>query len=541
MDGRVLRYNSPEGEAPWYYVSAIGNANYDIHFPFLTSTSVEALQYGGAWPEDPVAAGAATKAGCQAIFGADDVGFPLAYKCVNVAFLSPGDTAWMLTSCALVLFMSLPGLALYYSGLVRPANVLATSMQTLSIACFITIVWLFCGYSLSMAPSNPYRKTSTPIYGDGSRLWLRGMKLDTAHINAPTIPESVYCLYQLTFAIITPSLICGSFADRMKYWPMVLFIILWHLTVYCPLAHATWHPDGFLYQAGVLDFAGGNVVHISSGVAGLVSVVVVGNRRGFNQPAEKDNFLPSNILTSFTGAMMLWVGWFGFNGGSALSAGLLAGQAVLNTQIGCASAAITWMLTQVIFMPEHLPNFMGMFSGCIAGLVAVTPGCGYIDQNGAFWTGFFSGIVCYFGAQLKHYLGYDDALDAFGVHAIGGIVGGISVGFFATRIVGSHAFGFDHMPGGAAGVSHRDGVFYSGIKHGGTQLGLQLYGIAVSIGWSAFMSAILLLAIDKTLGLRVSAQHEDDGLDESLHGHVPANSPEPLPLTGAAESTTNVA
>lgn len=250
-------------------MSAIGNANYDIHFPFLTSTSVEALQYGGAWPEDPVAAGAATKAGCQAIFGADSIGFPLAYKCVYVAFLSPGDTAWMLTSCALVLFMSLPGLALYYSGLVRPANVLATSMQTLSIACFITIVWLFCGYSLAMAPSNPYRKTSTPIYGDGSRLWLRGMKLDTAHINAPTIPESVYCLYQLTFAIITPSLICGSFADRMKYWPMVLFIILWHLTVYFPLAHATWHPDGFLYEAGVLDFAGGNVVHISSGVAGL--------------------------------------------------------------------------------------------------------------------------------------------------------------------------------------------------------------------------------------------------------------------------------
>jgi Amt family ammonium transporter len=531
-------YNSPQGLAPWYFLPAVGNANYDIRFPYLSGLPVEYYQYAGAFA-GTAAEGASTFAGCTTINGDNDV-TGQAYKCTNAAFLNSGDTAWILTSCALVLFMSIPGLALYYSGLVRQANVLTTSMQTLSITCFITFMWFFCGYSLSFAPTNPYRKTSTPIYGDGSRLWFRGMKYDTAHILAPTIPETVYCLYQLTFAIITPALICGSFADRMKYWPMVLFMCLWHVTVYCPLAHANWHPDGFLFQSGSLDFAGGNVVHISSGIAGLVSVAIVGNRRGFNQPAEKDNFLPSNILTTFTGAMMLWVGWLGFNGGAAGSAGLMAGQAVLNTHLSAATGAITWMLTEVIFSPDHKPKFLGMTSGVIAGLVGVTPGAGFMDQNGAFWSGFFAGIICYFGAQLKHYLGYDDALDAFGVHAIGGIVGGISVGFFATRSVGSYHAGFEKMPFGAPGVSNRDGVYYSNLQHGGTQLGVQIYAIVVAIGWSAFMSAILLLAIDKTLGLRVSAQDEDTGLDDSIHGES-LTPKESKPYTGVSETEMTTA
>jgi len=532
-------YNSPQGVAPWFFVPAVGDSNYDIRFPYLGVTPLESLQYNGAFAKDDIAVGTSTATGCKTSYGLDSTA--TFYKCSNVAFLNSGDTAWMLTSCALVLFMSIPGLALYYSGLVRQANVLTTAMQTLSITCFITFMWFFCGYSLSFAPTNPYRKTSTPIYGDGSRLWFRGMKYDTAHILAPTIPETVYCLFQLTFAIITPALICGSFADRMKYWPMVLFMILWHVTVYCPLAHSMWHPDGFLYQAGALDFAGGNVVHISSGISGLVSVAIVGNRRGFNQPAEKENFLPSNILTTFTGAMMLWVGWFGFNAGSAGTAGLQAGQAILNTHLGAATGAISWLLTEIIFSADHKPKFLGMTSGVVAGLVGVTPGCGFMDQNGAFWTSFFSGIICYFGAQVKHYLGYDDALDAFGVHAIGGIVGGISTGFFATRAVGSYASGFELNGGsGVPGVSNRDGVYYSDLKHGGTQLGLQLYAIVVSIGWAAFMSTILLLAIDKTMGLRVSAQDEDTGLDDSIHGES-LTPKESKPYTGVSEAEMTTA
>lgn len=478
------------------FQAAIGDSNYDVRFPYLAPTVVESLTF--------------SLADCKTSY--DIANHPeLAYKCTNVAFLNSGDTAWMMTSCALVLFMSVPGLALYYSGLVRQANVLTTAMQTLSICCFITFMWFAFGYSLAFAPTNPYRTSSTPIYGDGSRLWFRGMKYDTAHSLAPTIPEVVYCMFQLTFAMITPALICGSFADRMKYWPMVVFMCLWHILVYCPIAHANWHQDGFLFQAGCLDFAGGNVVHIASGIAGLCSVAIVGNRRGFNQPSEKDNFLPSNILTTFTGACMLWVGWFGFNGGSASSAGLQAGQAILNTHLAGCMGAITWMITEVVFSPEHKPKLLGMTSGLVAGLVAVTPGAGFVDQNGAFWTGVFSGFLCYFGAQLKHYIGYDDALDAFGVHAVGGIIGGISTGFFAT----SHHGG---MAGGSPGVNYRDGVYYSNMTHGGKQLGLQIYAILVSIGWSAFMSTILLVSIDKTMGLRVSAADEDTGLDSSIHG-----------------------
>ena len=536
------------------YVKGKGWANNDIilHAP-------DAATFGGPAGFGPYGG----KDTVQACFDANPqwaVGSGKEYKCYNGSVLNSGDTAWFvssapflggllplstrlhilsfifsptlqffpppsfqLTSSALVLFMSVPGLALYYSGLVRQANVLTTAMQTLSICCFITFMWMAFGYSLAFAPTNPYRKTSTPIYGDGSRLWFRGMKYDTTHFNAPSVPEACYCMYQLTFALITPALICGSFADRMKYWPMVVFMCLWHIVVYCPIAHASWHPDGFLYQAGVLDFAGGNVVHIASGVAGLVSVAIVGNRRGFNNPLEKENFSPNNIMTTFTGAMMLWVGWFGFNGCSGGTAGMVAGQAVLNTHVSACMGGLSWMLIEVIFAPDHLPKFLGMISGVISGLVAITPGAGFVDQNGALWTGVFAGSMCYFGAQLKHYLGYDDALDAFGVHAIGGIIGGISVGFFATQHNGGG------MPGkfaNAPGVNNRDGVYYSNMTHGGHQLAMQIYGIVVSVFWSAFASAILLLTIDKVTslisadgtGLRVSAEHEDTGLDASIHG-----------------------
>jgi len=435
----------------------------------------------------------------------------------NLYYGSAGDTAWMLTSCALVLFMTIPGLTLFYSGLVRSKNVLTMAMQTLTICCFITFCWFAFGYSLSFGPVQPYRTTSNPIYGDGSRLWFRGLTKTSAHWLAPTIPETVFCFYQLTFAIITAGLIAGSFADRMKYWPMVLFMCLWHFTVYCPIAHAQWHPDGFLHSAGVLDFAGGNVVHIASGWSGLVAVAIVGNRRGFGQPEEAAKFAPGNLMTTLTGACMLWVGWMGFNGGSAVMANDVAGAAALNTHLSAAIAGITWMLLDVILDPEHKPKLVGMISGAVGGLVCITPGAGFVDQNAAFWFGIFGGSFCFFGARLKHYMGYDDALDAFGVHAIGGMVGGLMTGFWA-----------DKAWGGQGVQGDKDGVYFSNMTHGGKQLGLQCYGIGVSVGWAVFMSAILLLAIDKTIGLRVSSEDEDTGLDSSIHGET--NSPKEVNL-----------
>jgi len=405
--------------------------------------------------------------------------------------------------------MTIPGLAMYYSGLVRQKNVLTMAMQTLSICCFITFCWFSIGYSLAFAPSQPMKSDATPIFGNGERLWLRGLDFNDAHYNANTIPETVYCLYQLTFAIITAALIAGSFADRMRYWPMVLFMCLWHFSVYCPIAHAMWHPDGFLYQAGVLDFAGGNVVHIASGFSGLAAVAVVGNRRGFGQPEEKSKFAPSNIMTTMTGFCLLWVGWMGFNGGSASAANQQAGQACLNTHIATAIGGISWMVVEMLMDPEKKPKLVGMISGCVAGLVGITPGAGFVDMNAAFFTGLFAGVICFFGAKIKHYIGYDDALDAFGVHAIGGIVGGISVGFWADSA-------WTAVPMGPLGL--KQGVYFGSMKQGGRQLGVQLYGIGVSIGWSVFMTLILLLAIDSTIGLRVSAEDEDTGLDASIHG-----------------------
>ena len=411
-----------------------------------------------------------------------------------------GSTAWIMVSCSLVLFMSLPGLALFYSGMVRVTNVLATVAQTFAIACIITLCWLFFGYSLAFAPAE--QETSpqgTSIFGDGSRLWLQGLEPTSVHYLAPLIPESVFCFYQLTFEIITAALICGSFADRMKFMPMCIFMILWHFTVYCPIAHANWHQNGFLFIAGIKDFAGGNVVHIASGVSGLMSSIVVGNRRGFG----KERFEPHNTLLTFMGTCMLWVGWMSFNGGSALAADSRAGGAMLMTHIATATSAITWSITEMIYNKTSNPTVLGMVSGAVAGLVVITPGCGFVDPTGAFFTGFFGGPLCFFGAQLKHYLGFDDALDAFGIHAIGGIIGGIAVGFFAVDIYG---LGYD------------EGVYYAGLKEGGTVLGNQIYGIIVCAGWAAFMSYILLIFLDNTIGLRVSAADEDAGLDSSLHG-----------------------
>ena len=416
----------------------------------------------------------------------------------NGSQLNDGDTAWMLASCALVLFMTMPGLALYYSGMCRTKNVLATVMQTFTITCVITFLWLCFGYSLSFGPSSPPVEGTSlyQVIGSSDRMWLFGLTVNGSNYLAPTIPETVFCMYQLTFAIITAALIAGSFAERMKFLPMIAFISLWHLLVYCPVAHSVWHPDGFLFKAGALDYAGGNVVHICSGISGLIAAIVLGKRQGFG----KERFDPHNILMTFMGMCMLWVGWFGFNAGSAVSATGRAGYAMLNTQISTAIASLTWMMTDWYWNGQ--PSVLGMISGAVAGLVSITPACGYVDQTAAFIIGLLAGPICFFGAILKHYLGYDDALDAFGVHAVGGIFGGIATGFFVNpNITGSLA-----------------GVFYTGVHTGGHQLASQLYAIVVTVGWSAFMTFIILKLLDVSMGLRVSLKDEVVGLDVSIHG-----------------------
>jgi len=408
-----------------------------------------------------------------------------------------GDTSWVLVSATLVLFMTIPGLVLFYSGMVRTKNVLATVMQIFSICALISFLWLCFGYSLAFAPATS-TGGSLPVIGDYSRFWLHGMTIHTSNQLAPKIPESVYCIYQLTFAIITPALICGSFADRMKYWPMLVFMAVWHLLVYCPIAHAVWHPDGFLFKAHVLDFAGGNVVEVSSGVSGLVSAVMLGHRKGYG----KEAFEPYNILLMTVGAAMIWVGWFGFNGGSALTAGGSAGNAVLVSQIAGGVAAITWTVVETFHTGS--PKVVGIVSGAISGFVAITPGSGYVDPTGGFFIGFLAGPVCYIGVQLKHKLGYDDALDAFGIHAIGGVFGNLMVGFFATDTV----------------YAGYNGLFYGTAHAGGLQLARQLYGTVVCGGWAAFMSYVILKVIDMKMGLRISLKDELHGLDASFHNET---------------------
>ena len=442
--------------------------------------------------------------------------------------LNSGDTSLMIFATALVLFQTMPGLSIYYAGMVNSKNVLSMAMQMFTITSVITILWLAFGYSLTFGPTKPgsqaqaqelglYNNTAyTPytystgtyyIYGDGSRLWLRGLTINSVHELAPTIPESVFCTFQLMFAIITAALICGSFADRMKYWSMVVLMVFFHLLIYIPIAHSIWHPDGWLYRLGALDFAGGNVVHISSGVAGLMTCFVIGNRKGWT-PQTYDSHPPHSILLTFMGLCMLWVGWFGFNAGSAFNAGPVAGIAMLNTQIATSVAAISWMLTEVCYRSK--PSVLGMLNGAISGLVVITPCAGYVDMNGAFFIGLIGGVSCYYGSFLKYSLfKVDDALHAFGVHSVGGVVGNILLGFFASTAVEE-----------GSGGRGANGVFYSVNQGnaGAIQLGKQCIAVIFSIGWSGIISFVILKAIDLTLGLRVSTEAEEVGLDESLHG-----------------------
>src|SRR5271163_2008573 len=403
--------------------------------------------------------------------------------------LDSGDTAWMLTSVALVLMMTIPGLALFYGGMVRKMNVLATVMQSFMVTCLITVLWTVCTYSMAFTAGSPY-------VGGMSRFLLMGMGIDSVNDLAKTIPESVYMCFQMTFAIITPALICGAVADRMKFSALIWFIGLWAIVVYAPIAHWVWGPDGFLADAGVLDFAGGTVVHINSGVAGLVCALVLGKRHGY--PAEP--MPPHNLVLSMIGASLLWVGWFGFNAGSAVTAGTSAGMAMAVTQIATATAALTWMFVE--WAVKGKPSVLGICSGAVAGLVAITPASGFVDPRGALIIGIAAGAICYWGTTgLKHAFGYDDSLDAFGVHGIGGIVGALLTGVLAVAWVGGE---------GKSGL----------IDGNPNQVVTQLYGIVCTGGYGAIASLILLKLVDLTIGLRVDSDVEREGLDLAIHGEA---------------------
>ena len=401
--------------------------------------------------------------------------------------LDTGDTAWMMTSTALVLLMTVPGLALFYGGMVRKKNILATVMQSFTITCLITVLWTVVGYSLAFTDGG----SMNAYIGGLSKFLLKGIELDTL---SGTIPESVFMVFQMTFAIITPALIAGAFADRMKFSAMLWFMGLWSLIVYAPITHWVWASGGFLFDAGVLDFAGGTVVHINAGVAGLVCALVLGKRSGYGS----ENMAPFNLTYSVIGASLLWVGWFGFNAGSALASGGRAGMAMAVTQIATAAAALAWMFGE--WLLKGKPSILGIVSGAVAGLVAITPASGFVAPGGALVIGIAAGIICLWAVVwLKPMLGYDDSLDAFGVHAVGGIVGAILTGVFAVEAIGG-------VPGLLEGNSG--------------QVVTQLYGIAATIIWTAVGAFVILKVIDLTMGLRVSKEIEVEGLDINLHGEV---------------------
>jgi ammonium transporter, Amt family len=410
---------------------------------------------------------------------------PTKPELVGVDKINSGDTAWMLTSMALVLMMTIPGLALFYGGMVRKKNVLATLMQSFAITCLVTVLWVIAGYSIAFMPGNS-------VFGSLDRLFLSGMlfqkeagKVTVSHL-ATTIPESVYMAFQMTFAIITPALIAGAFADRMKFSAMLWFMGLWSILIYSPIAHMMWESTSGLWATqGVLDFAGGTVVHINAGIAGLVCALVLGKRVGYG----REPMAPHNLTLTLIGASLLWVGWFGFNAGSAVAADGRAGMAMVVTQLATAVAALAWMFTE--WMVKGKPSVLGIASGAVAGLVAITPASGFVGVTGAFVIGIAAGVACFFAATtVKKAFGYDDSLDAFGVHCVGGIVGAILTGYLNVKE-----------------ISGTEAVIW-----------VQYVAVATTLVVSGVGSYIILKVIDMVIGLRVSEEEEREGLDVSLHG-----------------------
>ncbi|MBA2126163.1 ammonia channel protein [Hyphomicrobium methylovorum] len=400
--------------------------------------------------------------------------------------LDSGDTAWMLTSSVIVLMMSLPGLALFYGGMVRKKNILNTSLMVFATVCLMSIIWTFFGYSLAFTDGGEMNA----YIGGLSKAMLAGVTKDSLQ---GTIPEALFVFFQMTFAAITPALIIGAVVDRMKFSTLLVFMCLWLVIVYLPVCHWVWG-GGFLSKDGVLDFAGGTVVHINAGIAGLVACIMVGRRKGYGH----ENMMPHNLVLTMIGASLLWVGWFGFNAGSAVSAGTSASMAALATQVATAAAALGWMFTE--WLIHRKPTILGITSGAVAGLVAITPAAGFVDAKGAMLIGLAAGVGCYFAATtLKKALGYDDSLDVFGVHGVGGIIGALLTGVFAVKEIG-----------GTAGV----------LEGNAAQFGIQVYGVLATIIWCAVATFVILLVLKVIMGLRVPEDVEIEGLDARLHGET---------------------
>ncbi|AWM59322.1 ammonium transporter [Stutzerimonas stutzeri] len=425
-------------------------------------------------------------AGLGALLSLISPGLALAQE----ATLDSGDTAWMLTATALVLFMTIPGLALFYGGMVRSKNILSVMMQCFAVTGLMSILWMVYGYSLAFDTTGMEAGVTNfnSFVGGLDRAFLSGLTPDSL---VGAFPESVFITFQMTFAIITPALIVGAFAERMKFSAMLVFTGVWFTLVYAPIAHMVWGGDGgLMWDWGVLDFAGGTVVHINAGIAGLVACLVLGKRKGYpNTP-----MAPHNLGLTLVGAAMLWVGWFGFNAGSAIAANGTAGMAMLVTQIATAAAALGWMFAE--WIGHGKPSALGIASGVVAGLVAITPAAGTVGPMGALVIGLVSGVVCFFCAtSLKRKLGYDDSLDAFGVHGVGGIVGALLTGIFAAPMLGG----------------------FGEVENIGLQLWIQFKGVLFTVVYTGIVTYLILKAIDLVMGLRVNEEQETIGLDLSLH------------------------
>jgi len=399
--------------------------------------------------------------------------------------LNSGDTAWMLTATALVLFMTIPGLALFYAGMVRSKNVLSVLMQCFAITALMSILWTFWGYSLAFEDGGG----ANAFVGGLSKMFLAGVTVDSM---SGTIPETVFMTFQMTFAVITPALIVGAFAERMKFSTMLVFMGIWLTVVYAPVCHWVWG-GGWLGDWGILDFAGGTVVHINAGIAGLVAAIMLGKRKGFPTTAMP----PNNLGYTVMGASMLWVGWFGFNAGSELAADGVAGMAMAGTQIATAAAALGWMFSE--WISHGKPSVLGIASGAVAGLVAITPASGAVGPMGAVAIGAASGIGCFFAATtLKRALGYDDSLDVFGIHAVGGVIGALLTGVFAAATLGGAGFG-------------------DGNENMAAQVTSQAVGVIATVLYSGIASFVILKVLDAVMGLRVEEEQEVEGLDIALH------------------------
>ena len=396
--------------------------------------------------------------------------------------LDSANTAWMITASVLVLFMTLPGLALFYAGLVRMKNVLSVLMQCFAITCIVTLAWIAIGYSIAFGDGNAW-------WGGLGKSFLAGIDVKTVK---GSIPETVFAMYQMTFAIITPALVIGAYAERVRFGGMLLFSLLWLLIVYCPLAHWVWG-DGWLQKRGLMDFAGGTVVHLNAGMAALVCAIVLGRRRGFPETAMP----PHNMTMVVTGAAMLWCGWFGFNAGSALAADGAAGMAMLVTHIGAATGAFAWLLCE--WLRYGKPSVLGIVTGMVAGLGTITPASGFVGPIGALIIGGVAGVVCFAATSyMKRTLNVDDSLDVFPVHGVGGIIGTLMTGIFVSATFG--------------------GIGYPEKVTMGEQFVTQLIGVGVTAVWSGVLTWVLLKLVDATAGMRVSGDEETEGLDTALHG-----------------------